>query len=113
MGITTNDRRKKPFEGIRKYCFESRDTVIGTLSKLQSGHLQIPYTESLAERYIIVNQRSEALSSMALTAIIGNLFPEGIDDVAEIRKLVLSANKQAEDIHELFNLICYTEFKDK
>ena len=50
---------------------------------------------------------------MALTAIIGNLFPEGIDDVAEIRKLVLSANEQAEDIHELFNLICYTEFKDK
>lgn len=105
LGITTNDRRKNPYERIRKHCFESGDTVIGTLIKLQSGHAHIPYTESLVERYKIINQRLEALSSMALPAIIDNLFPASIDKVAEIRKLVLSAHEQAEDIHELFNLV--------
>jgi len=105
LGIDKNDKRIKPYERVRKHCFESGDTVIGTLSKLQSGHLQIPYTDSLVERYKVINQRLEALSGMALPAIIDDLFPDGIDEVAEIRKLVLSAHEEAEDIHELFNLV--------
>jgi len=105
LGITTNDRRGKPYERIRKHCFESGDTVIGTLLKLQSGHLHIPYSDSLVERYRIINQRLEALSSMALPAIIDSLFPDNVDEVAEIRKIALLAHEQAEDIHELFNLV--------
>jgi DNA helicase II / ATP-dependent DNA helicase PcrA len=105
LGITANDRKSTPYDRIRKHCFESGDTVVLTLSKLQSGKLRIPYTDSLVERYNIINQRLDALSIMTLPAIIENLFPDNVDEVAEIRKLVLSVYEKANDIHELFNLI--------
>lgn len=105
LGIATNDRGRKPYERVRKHCFESGDTVTGALSKLQAGHLHIPYTDALVARYKTINQKLEALSSMALPAIIDDIFPDGIDEVAEIRKIVLSAHEEAEDIHELFNLV--------
>lgn len=105
LGITANDRRSKLYERIRKHCFETGDTVVSTLSKLQCGQLNIPYTDYLVERYNTINQRLSDLSDMTLPAIIDNLFPENTDDVAEIRKLVLSVREQANDIHELFNLV--------
>ena len=76
-----------------------------TLSLLESGKLNIPYTSSLLERYKTINQRLNALSDMTLPDIINNLFPDKIDDVAEIRKLVLSVQQKANDIHELFSLV--------
>lgn len=105
LGITANDRGGKPYERLRRHCFESGDTIIGALSKLQAGHLHIPYTNALVERYKTINKKLEALSSMTLPAIIDTLFPDSIDEVAEIKKLVLSAQQEAENIHELFNLV--------
>lgn len=45
------------------------------------------------------------MSVMTLPVIIDDLFPDNTDEVAEIRKLVLSVHEQANDIHELFNLV--------
>lgn len=105
LGINMNGRGSKPYERIRRHCFETGDTVVSTLSKLQSGQLNIPHTNSLVERYDVINQRLSDLAVMTLPAIIDNLFPENTDEVAEIRKLVLSVYEQANDIHELFNLV--------
>ena len=105
LGIDATDRRKRSHERIRKYCFESGDTVIEILSKLQSGQLLIPFTNDLVERYQIVNQRLQDLSTLTLSDLSDQLFPDGVDEVAELRKLVLAALEQAEDIHELFNIV--------
>jgi DNA helicase-2/ATP-dependent DNA helicase PcrA len=105
LGIDANDRRSKAYERVRKHCFESGDTVIETLLKLKSGQLHIPYIGPLVDRYEIVNQRLGALSNMAIPEIINVLFPDSVDEVAEIRKLALTAQEQAADIHELFNLM--------
>lgn len=67
--------------------------------------MSIPYTDSLVERYGIIDQRLGALYDMALPAVIDNLFPENVDTVAEIRQLVLSVQERANDIHELFSLV--------
>jgi DNA helicase-2/ATP-dependent DNA helicase PcrA len=105
LGITLNGRGSRLYERIRKHCFETGDTVVSTLSKLQSGQLDIPHTDSLVERYNAINQRLSDLSVMTLPAVIDNLFPENTDAVAEMRALVLSVHERASNIHELFNLV--------
>ncbi len=105
LGINATDKRKRAYERIRKHCFESGDTVIETLSKLQSGQLLFPFTNALVERYQIVNQRLQDLSTLTLSDASDQLFPDGVDEVAELRKVVLVALEQAEDIHELFNIV--------
>lgn len=105
LGIDATDKRKKAYERIGKHCFDSGDTVMETLSKLQSRQLLIPFTNALVERYQIVNQRLQELSTLTLSDVSDRLFPDGVDEVAELRKLVLSALEQAVDIHELFNIV--------
>jgi len=105
LGMTANDRRSRSYERIRRHCFENGDTVVGTMSKLQSGQLSIPYTDSLVERYGIIDQRLGDLYGMMLPDVIDNLFPENVDTVAEIRQLVLSVQERANNIHELFSLV--------
>lgn len=105
LGIDATDKRKKAYERIRKHCFKSGDTVIETLSKLQSEQLLIPFTNTLVERYQIVNQRLQEMSTLTPSDVSDQLFPDGVDEVAELRKLVLVALEKAGDIHELFNLV--------
>lgn len=105
LGIDATDKRKKAYERIRRHCFESGDTVMETLSKLQSRQLLIPFTSALVERYQSVNQRLQELSTLTLSHVSDRLFPDGVDEAAELRKLVLSALEQAVDIHELFNIV--------
>ena len=105
LGIDAADKRKGSYERIRKHCFESGDTVIETLSKLQSGQLIIPFTDALVARYQIVTRRLQDLSTLTLPDMIDQLFPDGVDEVAELRKLALKALEQAGDIHELYNMV--------
>jgi len=105
LGIDATDKRKKAYERIREHCFESGDSVIKVLSKLQSQQLLIPFTNALVERYQIVNQRLQDLSTLTLSDVSDQLFPDGVDEVAELRKLVLAALEQAGNIHELFNIV--------
>jgi len=42
---------------------------------------------------------------MGIPELIDNLFPDNVSEVAEIRKLVLSAQESAKDIHELWALL--------
>jgi DNA helicase-2/ATP-dependent DNA helicase PcrA len=105
LGIDYADKRVRSYERIRKHCFESGDTVIKTLSKLQSRQLHIPFTDALVERYQIINQKLQALSSLPLADMIDRLFPDGVDEVSELRRLVFSVMEKAEDVHELYDVV--------
>jgi DNA helicase-2/ATP-dependent DNA helicase PcrA len=105
LGIEASGKGKRAYERIRKHCFESGDTVVETLAKLQSGQLLIHFANALVERYQIINQRLQYLSTLTLSDVSDQLFPDGVDEVAELRKLVLVALEQANDIHELFNIV--------
>lgn len=105
LGIDDTNKRKGAYEKIRKHCFESGDTVTEMLSKLESGQLRIPSTDALRARYQIVTRRLQDLSTLALPDVIAQLFPDGVDEVSELRKLVLSAMEKAEDIHELYDIV--------
>ncbi len=105
LGIYAADKRRKSYEKIRKHCSESGDGVIETLSKLESGELHIPSTDALVARYQIIRQRLQYLSTLTVPEVIEQLFPDGVDEVAELRKLVMAAMEEAEDIHELYNMV--------
>lgn len=105
LGINAVDKRIRAYEIIRKHCFESGDTVIETLSKLQSRQLLLPFTDALVERYQIVNQRLQDLSTLTLSDVIAQLFPDGIDEVVELRKLALRVLEQTEDIHKFYDMV--------
>ncbi|MFC1937417.1 UvrD-helicase domain-containing protein, partial [Chloroflexota bacterium] len=105
LGIDAANKRKEPYERIRRHCFESGDTVTDTLSKLKSGHLKIPFTAGLVERYQVVYQRLQYLSTLTLPELINQLFPDGVDDVSELRKLALAALDQTENRHELYDIL--------
>jgi len=105
LGIDIADKGKRSYERIRKHCFVTGDTVKETLSKLQSGQLAIPYTDTLVERYQTVNQRLQELSTLPLTDVIDRLFPDNVGEVAGLRKLATMALGEISDIHELFNIV--------
>jgi superfamily I DNA/RNA helicase len=105
LGIDAADKRKGAYEKIRKHCFESGDTVAQTLSKLQSRQLIIPWTDALVARYQIVTRRLQDLSTLTLPDVIDQLFPDGVDEVAELRKLALSVLGKVQDIHELYEAL--------
>ncbi len=105
LGIDKADKRSSAYDRIRKYCFKSGDTVAGTIRKIESGQLHIPYIANLVERYKTVTERLESLSSMGIPDLIDALFPNNVSEVAEIRKLVLSAQEKSKDIHELWTLL--------
>jgi superfamily I DNA/RNA helicase len=105
LGIDVTDKRKRSYKRIREHCSESGDTIIDTLRKLVSGQLSIPRTDALVERYRTITQRLKALSTLTLTGLIDQLFPDGVDEVSELRKLALSALEKAEDIHKLYDVV--------
>ncbi|HEX76214.1 MAG TPA: ATP-dependent helicase [Dehalococcoidia bacterium] len=105
LGIYAADKRRKSYEKIRRHCFESGDAVIETLSKLKSGELHIPSTDHLVAPYQIICQRLQYLSTLTVPEVIEQLFPDGVDEVAEIRKLVMTAMEGAGDIHELYDMV--------
>jgi DNA helicase-2/ATP-dependent DNA helicase PcrA len=105
LGIDAADKRKGAYERIRQHCFESGDTVIDTLSKLHSGRLSILFTSSLVERYQIISQRLQALHVLIPADVIDQLFPDGVEETADLRKLALTALEQTEDIHELYEIL--------
>lgn len=105
LGIDSADRRKGAYERIRKHCFTSGDSVTETLSKLQSGQLAIPFTNSLVERYQIISQKLQTLSTLTLPDVIAQLFPDDVEEVTELRKLALTSLEEASDIHELYNKV--------
>lgn len=105
LGIDDANKRKGAYEKIRKHCFESGDTVTETLSKLESGQLHIPSTDALVARYEIVTRRLQDLSMLTLPDVIDQLFPDGVEESAELRKLALAALEEAEEIHELYNIV--------
>ncbi|MFC1919871.1 UvrD-helicase domain-containing protein [Chloroflexota bacterium] len=104
LGIDKQDKRKRSYERVRQHCYTSGDSMIRALSRLQSGELSIPYTDSLVERYADIDKRLRGLSELSIPDIIDQLFPDNIQEVADIRELVLSAKEQANDIHELFKI---------
>jgi len=105
LGIDANDKRKDAYEKIRKHCFESGDTITSTLSKLESGDLHISRTGALVTRYQVVRQKLEELSSLSPVDVINRLFPDGDEEIAGLRKLALEAQEQAQNIHELYEVI--------
>lgn len=105
LGIDNANKRKGAYEKIRKHCFESGDTVAQTLSKLQSRQLIIPWTDALVARYQIVTRRLQDLSTLTLPDVIDQLFPDGVDEVAELRNLALSVLGKVQDIHELYEAL--------
>ena len=82
LGIYTADKSKRAYEKIRKHCFESGDTGIETLSKLQSRQLHITSTDALVARHQIINQKLQDLTTLEIPDIIEQLFPDGVDEVA-------------------------------
>lgn len=105
LGINATDKRKRSYKRIREHCFKSGDTIIDTLQKLVSGQLYIPRTDALVECYQTITQRLKVLSTLTLTGLIDQLFPDGVDEVSELRKLALSASEEAEDVHKLYDIV--------
>jgi DNA helicase-2/ATP-dependent DNA helicase PcrA len=105
LGIDAADKRKKSYEKIRKHCFSSGDSVIQTLSKLQSRQLHIPSTDALVACYEIISRRLQELSTLTLRDVVNQLFPDNVEEVVELRKLALSALEQTTDIHELYEIL--------
>lgn len=105
LGVNSNDKRKRGYEKVRRHCFESGDAIPEALLKLQSRQLYIPYTNALVQSYQRIAENLQRLSSLALPDVIEQLFPGGVEEVAELRKVALAALEQTEDIHELYDLV--------
>jgi len=105
LGIDAGDKRSKPYKRIRQHCFQSGDTVVETLSKIESGNLSIPFTDGLVQRHLVINERLQTLSTQALPDVIDQLFPDNIEEVNELRQLCLRALEKADDIHEIYRII--------
>lgn len=103
LGSDRDDFRSKPYARVRAHCEESGDSPWAAMEKLADGVLTIPYTKPFVERFRKIRAELEALEGLKadLPAFVDALFPDGADELSELRDLALSRLEQAGTPDEL------------
>jgi DNA helicase II / ATP-dependent DNA helicase PcrA len=91
LGVGTKDFRAKPYARVRANCEESGDSPWSVLEDLEAGMLNIPYTKPLVAAFGEIKEAVETLEAAAddLNKFVDLLFPDGEDDLTELRELAL------------------------
>lgn len=103
LGSDRDDFRCKAYARVRAHCEESGDSPWAAMEKLADGVLELPYTKPLVGRFSEIKGELDALEGLQadLPSFVDALFPEGAEELSELRDLALSRREQAGTPEEL------------
>ncbi len=93
LGRDSNNWRTNSYRRLRQYCDTNEATPWETLVQIETGDLNIPYTNTLVQRFTAVRNEIHQLENLVadngITPVIDALFPDGDPAVRDIRALAL------------------------
>lgn len=104
LGAGSADFRSGAYARLRDHCETSGDSPWKAMEKLVAGEVKLALTGGLVAAFKALVDSLNELEAMKadLPALVEALFPDGSDDIAEIRKLALAEVEEAETASDLF-----------
>jgi superfamily I DNA/RNA helicase len=98
--------RAPQYARLREYCEQEDVSPWDALCQLADGELSLPHTRQMVERFAEIRHRVETLSAMLEASdIIEELFPQGDDEFARIRDLVVADVDDEMSLEDVTSLI--------
>ncbi len=103
LGVGHPDLRASQYSRIRENCEESGNAPWDVLTQLANGQLRIRYTTQIVERFTQIAGRLDQLQGLTenLSELVDALFPEGEEELEDIRSLALEAIAEEADLNSL------------
>ena len=112
LGLGSGTWLSASYARLRQHCDEHNTTPWRTLERLLDGDVRIAHTGALVEQFVAIRDDLHALEELPnLRAVVDHLFPEGDDDVRDLRSLSLQVLDEIEEddrtsfLHELSDAI--------
>ena len=119
LGLNNNTWRSNAYQRLQAYCSNNGTEPWDALISLAEGNIPLPYTNSLVERFRVIQAERERLSNTIDTSGLGgladDLFPDDDEAFREIRELALAIIETVEDgdiagfVRELISAIAKPE----
>lgn len=105
LGTGSPGFRSAAYARLRNHCEISGDTPWKAMEKLVSGDLKLPMTGGLVAAFKAIVEELEALEPVKadIPALVEALFPDGFENLTEIRKLAVGEMEEAGTAAELFD----------
>ena len=99
---TQSDRRQGMYRTLREISRRQRSGIVATLNRLTNGEIPVDRsTRTIADVNRLVLDRIETLSKLSLPELVEEVFPEGEDQLAEIREHALDCLESAGNVKDL------------
>jgi superfamily I DNA/RNA helicase len=104
LGAGSADFRSGAYSRLRDHCETTGDSHWKAMERVVTGELKLPQTGGLVAAFNAILGGLEELEAAKddLAALVEILFPDGVDDLAEIRNLALAEIDGAESAADLF-----------
>jgi DNA helicase II / ATP-dependent DNA helicase PcrA len=105
LGIGVQNKRTRAYNRLREYCDRSALSPFDALAHLSQGNVDLPYVSTLVDRWNELQRELDVLNGMTPQEVIDTLFPEGEDDLDELRLLSATAFSTNNNIPHIFEFI--------
>ena len=105
LGQGSQSRRAIAYNRLRIYCDRNSLTPFDVLPQLSQGGVNIPYVSQLVEKWNELQQELNQLRGMTPQQMIDVLFPQGDEELTELRLLATAVLAGTTDIARIFESI--------
>lgn len=104
LGAGSADFRTGAYTRLRDHCEANGDSPWKAMQKLAAGEIKLPSTSGLVTAFNSIVEELDGLKAVKddIPTLIDALFPDGIEDLAEIRQLACSDAEGAASAADLF-----------
>lgn len=103
LGFGSSDHRCGAIRRIREYCDSIGKEFAAVLKALADGSIKIAHTQSVVQRWNLLQTRLAALDGLSGLPLVDALWPSSAEDVSDIRLLAASVAYETPDAEELLD----------
>jgi len=108
LGHGSSTARGGPYRRLREYCEQTGLSPWQAVTALSNGELQLPYGQTLVEKFNELAEMLDALANQDLPAMIDQLLPPNVEGCRVLREAAILAAPGCEDASDLFHALRIT-----
>jgi superfamily I DNA/RNA helicase len=105
LGHASPSKRRNAYSRLRSHCEASGQSPKEALEAMIAGHLALPNTTDLVDKYRELLAASETLNQLELPDLVDALMPANNDSVSVLREVSILALEEASDIEDLYEAV--------
>lgn len=116
VGVDGNNWHAAGYRRVREHCETTGNSPWDAMTQLESGVIQLPYTNGIVDAFRQITQALDALEELPdLASTVDHLFPDGQDATRDVRDIALTVLAEIKNddreafIHDLATAISQPE----